>query len=94
LIGVALFIYGKSSNKRSILYTESIVLLFRDLSFTHGEYKDTALKYLSIPIKPAGIPNRACDKHTSADFHPNRNQLGYIPLCKNRSCVNPAVFFH
>jgi hypothetical protein len=44
--------------------TGSIVLLCRDLNFTHGEYKDAMEDYLSIPIKAAGIPDRAYDMHT------------------------------
>ena len=44
--------------------TGSIVLLCRDLNFTHGEYKDAINHHLSIPIKAAGIPDRAYDMHT------------------------------
>ena len=44
----------------------SIVLLCRDLNFTHGEYKDHINHHLSIPIKHAIIPDRAYDKHTAA----------------------------
>jgi hypothetical protein len=43
----------------------SIVMLCRDLNFTHGEYKDDIHHYLSIPIKVAEIPDRAYDKHTA-----------------------------
>jgi hypothetical protein len=44
--------------------TGSIVLLCRDLNFTHGEYKDAIDHHLSISIKTAGIPDRAYDMHT------------------------------
>jgi replication-associated recombination protein RarA len=44
----------------------SIVLLCRDLDFTHGEYKDMIHHHLSHPIKATKIPDRAYDKHTRA----------------------------
>ena len=51
-------------HKKLLNLTGSIVLLCRDLNFTHGEYKDAMEDYLSIPIKAAGIPDRAYDMHT------------------------------
>ena len=45
--------------------TGSIVLICRELDFTHGEYKDHIDHHLSIPIKTASIPDRAYDKHTA-----------------------------
>jgi hypothetical protein len=42
----------------------SIMLLCRDLSFTHGEYKGKIENHLPIPIKVAKIPDRAYDMHT------------------------------
>ena len=44
--------------------TGSVVLLCRDLDFTHGEYKNAVGQQLSIPIKAVKIPDRAYDKHT------------------------------
>lgn len=41
-----------------------VVMLCRNLNFTHGEYVDAIDQYLSIPIKKAQIPRRAYDKHT------------------------------
>jgi hypothetical protein len=51
-------------HKKLLNLTGSIVLLCRDLNFTHGEYKDAIDHHLSIPIKAAGIPDRAYDMHT------------------------------
>ena len=41
-----------------------VVMLCRNLTFSHGEYVDAVNQYLSIPIKKAQIPDRAYDKHT------------------------------
>ena len=41
-----------------------VVMLCRDLVFTHGEYVDAIDQLLPIPIKKAQIPDRAYDKHT------------------------------
>jgi len=42
-----------------------VVMLCRDLPFTHGKYTTAMSKYLSTPISKAQIPDRAYDKHTS-----------------------------
>jgi hypothetical protein len=64
-------------HKKLLNLTGSIVLLCRDLNFTHGEYKDAMEDYLSIPIKAAGIPDRAYDMHTSEGKRKGRG-LGYF----------------
>ena len=51
-------------HKKLLNLTGSIVLLCRDLNFTHGEYKHAIDHHLSIPIQAAGIPDRAYDMHT------------------------------
>jgi hypothetical protein len=53
-------------NKELLVFAGSVVLLFRDLTFPHGEYIEAIDQYFSIPIKKAQIPDRAIDKHTSA----------------------------
>lgn len=42
----------------------SIVLLCRELDFSHGEYINKIDKQISISIKPTTIPDRAYDMHT------------------------------
>ena len=49
-------------HKKLLNLAGSIALLCRD--FTHGKYKDAIDHHLSIPIKEAGIPDRAYDMHT------------------------------
>jgi len=49
-----------------LVFAGIIVMLCRDLAFTHGKYKDAINQYLSTPIKNAQIPDRAYDKHTRA----------------------------
>ena len=49
-----------------LVFAGSVVMLCRDLRFSHGEYSDSVSKYISTPIKKAQIPNRAYDKHTRA----------------------------
>jgi hypothetical protein len=60
------WIYEYEKHKKLLNLTGSIVLLCRDLDFTHGEYKNNIHHHLSIPIKAAEIPDRARDKHTRA----------------------------
>jgi len=48
------------------VFAGSVVILCRDLRFSHGEYNDSVSKYISTPIKKAQIPDRAYDKHTRA----------------------------
>ena len=48
-----------------LVFAGSVVMLCRDLRFSHGEYSDSVSKYISTPIKKAQIPDRAYDKHTS-----------------------------
>ena len=54
--------YNRNSEK--MVLTGCVVMLCRNLNFTHGEYVDAIDQYLSIPIKKAQIPDRAYDKHT------------------------------
>jgi len=53
-------------NPELLMLAGSVVLLCRDLSYTHGEYNDAICKYITIPIKEAKIPDRAYDMHTMA----------------------------
>ena len=41
-----------------------VVMLCRNLNFTHGEYKNTIDQHFSLQINKAQIPDRAYDKHT------------------------------
>jgi hypothetical protein len=41
-----------------------VVMLCRNVNYTHGEYKDVISQYLPVPIKRAKIPDRAYDMHT------------------------------
>jgi hypothetical protein len=50
-----------------------VVMLCRDLSFSHGEYATAMSKYLSTPIKKAQIPDRAYDRHTREGRRRGRN---------------------
>jgi hypothetical protein len=50
--------------KELLLLTGSVVLLFRDLHYSHGEYKNGTDYYVGSVIKKATIPDRAYDKHT------------------------------
>jgi len=43
----------------------SVVLLFRDLNYFHGEYLGAISQNIGFPIKTAKIPDRAYDKHTA-----------------------------
>jgi hypothetical protein len=47
-----------------LMLAGSVVLLCRDLSFRHGEYKNAINQFLSVPIQKANIPDRAYDMHT------------------------------
>ena len=51
-------------HKKLLNLAGSIVMLCRDLNFTHGEYKDAIIQHSSILIKAARIPDRAYDMHT------------------------------
>lgn len=51
--------------KELFVLAGSVVLLCRDLSYSHGEYNDAITKYLSSPVQKAQIPDRAYDKHTA-----------------------------
>lgn len=55
----------KRSNERLVL-VGSVVLLCRDLPYSHGEYNDSISHYIYFPIKAAKIPDRAYDRHTYA----------------------------
>ena len=44
----------------------SVVLLCRDLPYTHGEYKNAISQHVASPIMKAKIPDRAYDMHTAA----------------------------
>jgi hypothetical protein len=55
-----------NKHKKLLNLTGSVLMLCRDLDFTHGEYKGDIDKYLSSPIKEAKIPDRAYDMHTRA----------------------------
>lgn len=52
--------------------TGSVVMLCRDLPFTHEEYKDAIGKLLSDPIQAVKIPDRAYDMHTREGKRRNR----------------------
>jgi len=54
--------YGRK--KERLMLTGSIVLLCRDLQYSHGEYKDAICQHFSISTKAARIPDRAYDQHT------------------------------
>jgi hypothetical protein len=60
------WIYEYEKHEKLLNLAGSIVLLCRDLDFTHEEYKDNIQNHLSIPIKATKIPDRAYDKHTRA----------------------------
>jgi hypothetical protein len=47
-----------------LMLTGSIILLCRDLTFIHGEYKDAIEDQLKDPVTKVGIPAYAYDKHT------------------------------
>ena len=48
------------------MFAGSVVLLCRDVNYTHEKYKDAICKELPNPVKEAKIPDRAYDKHTLA----------------------------
>ena len=43
-------------NRELLVFTGSIVMLCRDLDFTHGEFHDSIGKYFGTPIRKAQIP--------------------------------------
>lgn len=53
-------------NPELLVLVGVVVMLCRDLNFSHGAYIDAIDQYRSIPIKAAQIPDRAYDKHTAA----------------------------
>ena len=58
--------YKGSKYKTLIVLAGSVLLLCRDLDFTHGEYKNAINQYVSLPIKAVKIPDYAYDRHTDA----------------------------
>jgi hypothetical protein len=66
------WIEGYKSHDELLMLVGCVVLLCRDVDYTHEEYKDSIYQYLSIPIKKAKIPNRAYDMHTRAGKNRDR----------------------
>ena len=67
----------KKSNELLFL-AGSIALLFRDLNFNHGEYNGAMNRYLSLPINPTEIPDRAYDMHTLKGKREKRNLVHFF----------------
>jgi hypothetical protein len=55
----------KRYNKLLVL-AGSVVLLCRDLPYTHGEYKNAISQHFASPIMKVKIPDRAYDMHTAS----------------------------
>jgi replication-associated recombination protein RarA len=51
-------------NSEKMVLAGCVVMLCRNLNFTHGEYKNAIEQHFPLQIKKAQIPNRAYDKHT------------------------------
>jgi hypothetical protein len=64
-------------NPELLVLVGVVVMLCRDLNFSHGAYIDAIDHYRSIPIKTAQIPDRAYDKHTAAGKKKGRG-LGHF----------------
>ena len=76
-------------NNELLMLAGSVVLLCRDLPYTHGEYKDAISQHLSFPIKEAKIPDRAYDMHTSAG---KRKGRGFEHFFKEAASVKNERF--
>ena len=59
-------------NKELLVFAGSIVLLCRNVNYTHGEYKEAIDQFLPKSIKPAKIPDRTYDMHTLTGKNLNR----------------------
>lgn len=67
----------------------SVVLLCRDLHYSHGEYDDAISHHLSFPIKAAKIPDRAYDMHTAAGKKRGR---GFEHFFKEGASLKNEIF--
>ena len=74
-----------------LMLVGSLVLLCRDLDFSHGEYKNAISHYLSLPINAEEIPERAYDKHTLEGKRRGRGLVhffNYAATIKNERFTN------
>jgi hypothetical protein len=76
-------------NKEWLVFAGSVVLLCRDVNYTHGEYKNAIDQYLLKSIKPEKIPDYAYDKHTLAG---KKRNLGLKHFFKEGAFVENERF--